>query len=293
MSDILHEICETKREHITICKTQMPESALAERAKSIAPPRGFLQALQQKNASPDPAQSLRDSQDDSHASFCERDSAAQNLPTPALIAEIKRASPSKGLIRNDFDPAAHAQAYAKGGAACLSVLTDAPYFQGHNDFVGEAHLACNLPILRKDFMLDPYQVTEARAISADGILLIMAALSDAQAQELEAAAFALGMDVLIEVHDDAELERALTHLKSPLIGINNRNLKTLEIDLNTSVRLRAHIPDSYTIVCESGIHSHADITRMQAHNMHCFLVGESLMLQRNIEQATKKLLTGQ
>ncbi len=263
MSDILNEICEKKREHIAACKAEMPESALAERAKSITPPRGFLSALKAKH------------------------------PAPALIAEIKRASPSKGLIREDFNPAEHAKAYAEGGAACLSVLTDIPYFQGNNDFVGEAHLACSLPILRKDFMLDTYQVTEARAISADCILLIMAALSDAQAQELEASAHEWGMDVLIEVHDDEELERALTYLSSPLIGINNRNLKTLEINLETSLRLRTQIPDSYTIVCESGIHSHDDLVRMQAHNMHCFLVGESLMLQRNITQATQKLLAGQ
>lgn len=258
MTDILAEICAKKREHIAQCKASISESALAERAKHFVPPRGFIKALKAKH--------------------------------PALIAEIKRASPSRGIIRDDFQPENIAKAYAQGGAACLSVLTDAPYFQGHNDFLGEAHLACDLPILRKDFMLDSYQVTEARAIGADCILLIMAALSDAQAQELEQAALGLGMDVLIEVHDEAELERALTHLKSPLIGVNNRNLKTLKIDLNTSIRLRAQIPDDYVMVCESGIHSHGDITAMQAANIHCFLVGESLMLQRNIMQATQQLL---
>lgn len=259
MADILAEICDVKREHIASCKALVREEELAQRARGYAsPPRGFLAALKAKK--------------------------------PALIAEIKRASPSRGLIRDDFDAAAIAKAYAAGGAACLSVLTDAPYFQGHNDFLQQARAACSLPVLRKDFMLDAYQVTEARAIGADCILLIMAALSDAQASELEDAAFSWGMDVLVEVHDAYELDRTLTHLKSPLIGINNRNLKTLEIDLNTSISLRSQIPDNVTIVCESGIKTHADIVHMQASNIHCFLVGESLMLQRNITLATEQLL---
>lgn len=258
MTDILAEICAAKRNHIAACKARVPEAAWRERAGVTAPPRGFLQALQAKR--------------------------------PALIAEIKRASPSRGLIREDFDPATIARAYEAGGAACLSVLTDIPYFQGHNDYLEQARLAIALPVLRKDFMLDAYQVTEARAIGADCILLIMAALSDAQAAELEDAAFALGMDVLVEVHDDAELERALSRLRSRLIGVNNRNLKTLEVDLNTSLNIRKQVPDEYTIVCESGIRNHADITRMQAANIHCFLVGESLMLRRNIAEATQSLL---
>ncbi len=261
MSDILKEICDTKREHIARCKAALPASALMDRACVSPPARGFFKALEKKSAT-----------------------------GIALIAEIKKASPSKGLIREDFHPGQIAQSYARGGATCLSVLTDIPYFQGHNDFLVEARTACNLPVLRKDFMLDDYQVTEARAIGADCILLIMAALSDAQAADLEDAAFDLGMDVLVEVHDARELERALVSLSSPLIGINNRNLKTLEIDLETSARLRALVPQDYVVVCESGIHSHADIQSMQAANLHCFLVGESLMLQRNIEEATRQLL---
>lgn len=261
MSNILKEICDKKREHIAACKAAVPESALEERARVSTPPRGFFKALQKQSAK-----------------------------GVALIAEIKKASPSKGLIRADFHPGHIAQAYAKGGATCLSVLTDIPYFQGHNDFLVEARTACNLPVLRKDFMLDTYQVTEARAIGADCILLIMAALSNEQAAELEAAAFELGMDVLVEVHDIKELDRALVHLTSPLIGINNRDLKTLEINLDTSRSLRASIPEDYLAVCESGIHSHEDIRAMQAANLHCFLVGESLMLQRNIEEATRQLI---
>ena len=188
MSTVLEEICAAKREHIAYCKETTPLAALEARAKVTAPPRGFVKALEAK--------------------------------CPALIAEIKRASPSKGLIRQDFHPDAIAREYEKGGAACLSVLTDAPYFQGNNDFLVQAREATTLPVLRKDFMLDPYQVTEARAIGADCILLIMAALSDAQARELESAARHYDMDVLIEVHDEAELERATTHLESTLIGIS-------------------------------------------------------------------------
>jgi indole-3-glycerol phosphate synthase len=260
--DILTQICNDKRAHIASCQVKCSESTLLERAKFVEPPRGFKAAIEARIAS----------------------------GGNALIAEIKKASPSKGLIRPDFQPAALAKAYQAGGATCLSVLTDQPYFQGDDAYLIQAREAVALPALRKDFMLDPYQIIESRVIGADCILLIMAALDDEQAKELEATALMLKMDVLVEVHTREELERALSLLSSKFIGINNRNLKTLEISLTTTEELSSLIPEGYRLVCESGIYTHADILRMNVTGAHCFLVGESLMKQEDVEQATRALL---
>lgn len=259
--DKLVEICHAKREHVAARKAILSEAELRAKLADIEGPRGFHHALITTADGP-----------------------------PALICEIKKASPSKGLIREDFNPAQHARDYQLGGARCLSVLTDTPYFQGSDEDLIAARGAVALPVLRKDFMVDPYQIVESRYLGADAILIIMAALSDDQARTLEEVAHKLNMDALIEVHDEAEMQRALTHLSSKLIGINNRNLKTLKIDLQTSINLRSQLPEGYTVVCESGIQTRDDIARMRSANMHCFLVGHSLMLQRNIELATKELL---
>ena len=260
MSDTLKRICQDKRAHVAARKAAMPLASVEEAARAATPPRGFLAAL-----------------------------ARAVVDGYGLIAEIKRASPSKGLIRADFDPPQLARAYAAGGATCLSVLTDVPYFQGQDAFLTAARDAVSLPALRKDFMLDPYQIVESRALGADCILLIMAALEDAQARELASAAEGLGMDVLVEVHDEAELDRAIA-LGARLLGINNRNLKTLKVDVATTERLAPRVPNDRLIVCESGLKTPADLARMAKIGARCFLVGESLMAQEDVAAATRALL---
>ncbi|RKF23295.1 indole-3-glycerol phosphate synthase TrpC [Altericroceibacterium spongiae] len=260
MTNKLIEICDTKRGEVATRKAQTTLEDLDRKAAIASPPRGFRKALENK---------------------------AKN--GFGLIAEIKKASPSKGLIRNDFRPAEHARAYADGGAACLSVLTDAPYFQGHEDYLIDARAACSLPVLRKDFMVDPWQVAEARSIGADAILVIVAALEDSQMAEIEAAAMERGMDVLVEVHDESEMDRAAT-LKSRLIGVNNRDLRRFVTDLSITERLAPLAPEGSLLVGESGIATHADLERLAQHGVRCFLVGESLMRQNDVTAATRELL---
>jgi indole-3-glycerol phosphate synthase len=258
MADVLAEICARKRELVAERKASRPLAEVRRAAAAAPPPRGFRAAL----------------------------AAA---PGYGLIAEIKKASPSKGLIRADFDPPSLARAYQAGGAACLSVLTDTPYFQGRDEDLLAARAAVEIPIIRKDFLLDPYQIYEARALGADCVLLILAALTDEAAAELEDVALSLGMDVLIEVHDEPELRRALKR-RSRLIGINNRNLKTLAVDLATAERLAPMLPADVLPVCESGLSGPADLARMARIGVRSFLVGESLMRQPDVAAATRALL---
>ncbi len=261
MDNVLKRICDDKRRWVAERKSARPLDALRDAAAKAPAPRGFAQALSAK-------------------------AAAGGY---GLIAEIKRASPSKGLIRADFDPPSLARSYEAGGATCLSVLTDAPYFQGEDDDLLSARAACALPVLRKDFMVDPYQIVESRALGADCVLLIMAALDDAQAADMEALAVGLGMDVLIEVHDEAELERALL-LASPLLGINNRDLKTLRTDTANTKRLAPLVPPDRLMICESGLNTPADLAEMAAAGARCFLIGESLMRQDDVAGAVRALL---
>ena len=260
MENVLDAICEARLEHYATIKSQRPLNEVEAEARTASPVRGFGLSLAR---------------------------AAQT--GYGLIAEIKKASPSAGLIRPDFAPPALAKAYEEGGAACLSILTEQDNFQGSDEYLKTARAACTLPVLRKDFMLDPYQVVEARAIGADCILLILACLSDSQAQELEACALDNEMDVLIEVHDEAELDRAFA-LRSPLIGVNNRNLKTLEVDIGTTERLAKRLPADRVLVAESGLKTPSDLARLAKSGARRFLVGESLMRQSDVAAATSALL---
>ena len=263
MSDILKKIEAYKRREISEAKVRMPRSALERQIAKCDPPRGFVRAIESKIDA---------------ARF-------------ALIAEVKKASPSKGVIRPDFDPPSLAKAYERGGAACLSVLTDRPSFQGEPEFLTAAHKAARLPALRKDFLFDPYQVLEARAWGADCILIIMAAVTDAEARALNAAAHDMKLDVLVEVHDEAELARALP-LETRLVGINNRDLRTFEVSLAVTERLAALVPRDRIMISESGIFTHADCLRLQQSGVEAFLVGESLMRAQDVAGATHLLLTG-
>jgi indole-3-glycerol phosphate synthase len=255
--DILKKIIARKHEEIVERSAKVSIEDLKQRIATASPPRGFVNAIKAK---------LADGQ-------------------AAVIAEIKKASPSKGVLREDFRPAQIARSYAKGGAACLSVLTDADFFQGHEDYLQQAREACDLPVIRKDFIIDPYQVYEARAINADCILLIVAALEDERMRELSGLAHELGMDVLVEVHDAEELQRALK-LNIPLMGINNRNLRTFETSLNTTLELLDSIPVDRIVVTESGIHTSEDVALMRKNQVNTFLVGEAFM---RVEEPGEKL----
>lgn len=262
MSTILERIKAYKLEHIAACKTERPLARVEEEAQAAAPIRPFAEGLQ----------------------------AASMAGGYGLIAEIKKASPSKGLIREDFDPAALATAYRDGGAACLSILTDAPSFHGSDDFLRQVRASVDLPLLRKDFMYDPYQVVEARALGADCILIIMATLSDAQAAELENTAMDWGMDALIEVHNLEELDRALL-LKSKMIGINNRDLHSFITTLETTKNLASYVTEDRLIVSESGLSTREDLADLAQYGIRAFLIGEALMRQENVESATRTLLS--
>ena len=260
MTDVLDRILETKRADVAARKATTSLAELDERIALRTKPRGFRAALD-----------------------------AKAKTGHALIAEIKKASPSKGLIRADFDPPAHAIAYQAGGAACISVLTDEEWFQGSDDYLTIARDACTLPALRKDFMIDPWQVPESRGLGADCILLIMAALDDALLAEIEASAIECGMDVLVEVHNAKEMDRAMK-LKSRLIGVNNRNLRDFTVDFARTYELVSKAPKDCTFVAESGLTTRADLDAMAEHNIHCFLIGEALMRQDDVEAATRALV---
>jgi indole-3-glycerol phosphate synthase len=260
MADILERILARKREELEAARAAVPLAEMQERARAAPPPRDFAAALRSKIAA----------------------------GRPAVIAEIKKASPSKGVLRADFDPAAIARSYEAGGAACLSVLTDRDFFQGAHEHLGEARSACALPVLRKDFITEPYQVYESRALGADCILLIAAALARQDMQGLESAARALGMAVLVEVHDASELDAALA-LQTPLLGINNRNLRSFETRLETTLDLLARVTPGKTVVTESGILAPEDVARMRSGGVNAFLVGEAFMRAREPGEALRRL----